>query len=88
MRYDNILELAKQLYEELQKAEEKYIIIDGRKEKIKSIEIITLKENKPTVPRFQIVTEKGSVLMFTPSQFLRRRYEIIQNGEKKTFIGA
>ncbi|AOS58356.1 SIFV_gp02-like protein [Sulfolobus islandicus filamentous virus 2] len=79
-----LIELAKNVARELKNADEKYIIINGKKEKILTIEIVQI----TTVPRFQIVTEKGTVLILTPSQFLRKKYELIKNGEKKAFFGV
>ncbi len=52
------------------------------------MEIINVKELKVASPRFKIVTEKGTVLILTPSQFLRRTYVIIENGVEKRIVGA
>ncbi|AAL27713.1 hypothetical protein SIFV0002 [Sulfolobus islandicus filamentous virus] len=79
-----LIDLAKNIARELKEADEKYIIINGKKERILAIEIVQI----TSMPRFQIVTEKGTVLILTPSQFLRKKYELIKNGEKKSFFGV
>jgi len=81
-------EVAKELFERLQKAKEKYIQIQNKREKIIDMEIITVKDLKVTSPRFRITTEEGTTLILTPSQFLRRKYIIIENGKEKRIVGA
>lgn len=83
-----LIELAKNVMKELQEADEKYILINNRPEKIVTIEMIQIKETPQSTPRFQIVTEKGTMLILTPSEFLRKKYEIVKNGERKTIKGA
>ena len=52
------------------------------------MEIITVKEFKIATPRFKIETEEGTVLILTPSQFLRKRYIIVENGVEKKIVGT
>jgi len=84
----NLEEVAKELFNELQKANEKYIQIQNKREKIIDMEIINIKELKATSPRFKITTAEGTTLILTPSQFLRRKYIIIENGKEKRIVGA
>jgi len=84
----NLEEVAKELFERLQKANEKYVQIENKREKIIDMEIITVKDLKVTSPRFKITTEEGTTLILTPSQFLRRKYIIIENGKEKRIVGA
>jgi len=88
MPRNNLEEIAKELFNKLQKAKEKYIQIQNKKEKITEMEIITVKDLKVTSPRFRITTEEGTTLILTPSQFLRRKYIIIENGVEKKIVGA
>ena len=83
----NLEEVAKEIFEELQKANEKYIQIQNKREKIVNMEIITVKDLKVTSPRFRITTEVGTILILTPSQFLRRKFTIIENGKEKRIVG-
>jgi len=84
----NLEEVAKELFDELQKANEKYIQVQDKREKIIEMEIINIKDLKVVSPRFKIVTEKGTLLILTPSQFLRKKYIIIENGKEKKIVGA
>ncbi len=88
MPHKNLEEIAKELFNELQKASEKYVQVKDKRERIIEMEIINVKELKVASPRFKIVTEKGTVLILTPSQFLRRTYVIIENGVEKRIVGA
>ena len=81
-------EVAKELFERLQNAKEKYIQIQNKREKIIDMEIITVKDLKVTSPRFRITTEEGTTLILTPSQFLRRKYIVIENGVEKRIVGV
>ena len=83
----NLEEVAKELFDELQKANEKYVQIQEKRERITEMEIINIKELKATSPRFKITTAEGTVLILTPSQFLRRKYIIIENGKEKKIVG-
>ena len=83
----NLEEVAKELFDELQKANEKYIQIQEKREKIVEMEIINIKELKATSPRFKITTAEGTTLILTPSQFLRRKYIIVENGKEKKIVG-
>jgi len=83
----NLDEIAKEVFEELQKANEKYVQIENRREKITEMEIITVKDLKATSPRFKITTDKGTTLLLTPSQFLKKKYIIIENGKEKRIVG-
>jgi len=88
MVYQDLMEVAKELYEKLRWADERYIVIQNKKEKIKEMEIVTIKMSRPALPRFKIVTEKGTVLLLTPSQFLRKKYVIIKDGKEQTVLGV
>lgn len=83
-----LLELAKQIAEELRQADEKYIIINNKKEKIIEVKMIQISETPQSTPRFQIVTEKGTILLLTPSEFLRKKYEVVKGGERKIIQGV
>jgi len=80
-------EVAKELFERLQKADEKYIQVQNKREKIINMEIITVKDLKVTSPRFKITTAEGTTLILTPSQFLKKKYIIIENGVEKRIVG-
>jgi hypothetical protein len=80
--------VAKDLYEKLKNAEEKYIVIQNEKEKITEMEIMQVYVAKPWSSRFKLVTENGTVLLLTPSQFLRKRYVIVKNGKEYNMIGS
>ena len=84
----NLEEVAKELFERLQKADEKYVQIQNKREKIIDMEIITVKDLKVTSPRFKITTAEGTTLILTPSQFLRRKYVVIENGVEKRIVGV
>jgi len=88
MPYRNLNEIAKEIYKEIKEADEKYVVINNRKEKIIEIEIIYLRETLNIPPRFKIVTEKGTVLLLTPAKFLRKKYVIVKDGKEKTIIGV
>ena len=88
MPYRNLNEIAKEIYKEIKEADEKYIVINNKREKIIEIEIIHLRETLTMPPRFKITTEKGTVLLLTPARFLRKKYVIIKNGKEKTIIGV
>jgi len=88
MPYRNLNEIAKEIYKEIKEAEEKYIVINNKKEKIIDIEIIYLKETLTTPPRFKIVTENNTVLILTPARLLRKKYIIVKDGKEKTIIGV
>jgi len=87
MPYKNLEEIARELFEKLRNAQEKYIQIQDKRERITRMEMITVKEFKIASPRFKIETEEGTVLILTPSQFLRRKYIIIENGIEKKIVG-
>ena len=87
MPYKNLEKLAKELFERLQKADEKYIQVQNKREKIINMEIITVKDLKVTSPRFKITTAEGTTLILTPSQFLKKKYIIIENGVEKRIVG-
>ena len=87
MPYKNLNEIAIKVYQELQNADEKYVTVENKKERIVEIEIMYMKETRPASPRFRIVTEKGTVLFLTPSKFLQKRYIIIKDGKEKMIIG-
>ena len=87
MTYHDLMEIAKELFEKLKWADEKYVVIENRKERITEIEIVTIKMTKPSLPRFKIITEKGTVLLLTPSQFLKKKYIIIKDGKEYRVIG-
>jgi len=86
--YRNLNEIAKEIYKEIKEAEEKYIVINNKKEKITDIEIIHLRETLTTPPRFKIVTENNTVLILTPARLLRKKYIIVKDGKEKTIIGV
>ena len=88
MTYNDLTEVAKELYEKLKRADERYIIIENEREKITEMEIVTIKMLRPSLPRFKIVTEKGKVLLLTPSQFLRKKYVIIKDGQEQVVLGT
>jgi hypothetical protein len=88
MPYKNLNEIAKEIYKEIKEADEKYIVLNNRKEKIIDIEIIHLRETLTTPPRFKILTENGTVLILTPARLLRKKYIIIKNGKEKVIIGV
>jgi len=88
MTYHDLMEIAKELFEKLKWADEKYVVIENRKERITEIEIVTIKMTKPSLPRFKIITEKGTVLLLTPSQFLKKKYIIIKDGKEQVVSGA
>ena len=87
MPYKNLNEIAMKVYQELKNADEKYVTIENKKERIVEIEIMNMKETRPASPRIRIVTEKGTVLFLTPSKFLTKRYIIIKDGKEKMIIG-
>ena len=84
----NLDEIAREIFEKLKNAEEKYVQVQNKKEKIVEMEIINVKELKATSPRFKITTEQGTILILTPSQFLRKTYIIIENGKEKKIVGV
>jgi predicted mannosyl-3-phosphoglycerate phosphatase (HAD superfamily) len=86
--YRNLNEIAKEIYKEIREADEKYIVINNKREKIIEIEIIYLRETLNMPPRFKITTEKGTVLLLTPARFLRKKYIVIKDGKEKTIIGV
>ena len=88
MTYKNLNQIAKEIYKEIKEADEKYIVINNKKERIIEIEIIYLRETLHTPPRFKIITEKGTVLLLTPASFLRKKYVIMKDGKEKTIIGV
>ena len=75
------------IYQELKNADEKYITVENKKERIVEIEMMHMKEARPASPRIRIVTDKGTVLFLTPSKFLEKRYIIIKDGKEKMIIG-
>jgi hypothetical protein len=87
MTYNDLTEVAKELYEKLKRADERYIVIENEREKITEMEIVTIKMLRPSLPRFKIITEKGKVLLLTPSQFLRKKYVIIKDGQEQVVLG-
>jgi len=88
MTYNDLIEVAKELFEKLKYADEKYVMIQNQKEKIMEMEIVTIKISRPSLPRFKLVTEKGTVLLLTPSQFLKKKYIIIKDGKEQVVSGA
>jgi len=87
MTYNDLLEVAKELYEKLKNADVAYLVSQHRREKITEVEIVTIRMTKPSAPRFRIVTESGTVLILTPSQFLRKKYIIIKDGKEYKVMG-
>ena len=88
MTYHDLMEIAKELFEKLKYADEKYIMIQNKKERIIEMEIVTIKISRPSLPRFKLVTEKGTTLLLTPSQFLKKKYIIVKNGKEQVVSGA
>lgn len=88
MPYRNLNEIAKEIYKEIREAEEKYIVINNKKEKIIDIEIIYLRETLTMPPRFKITTENNTVLILTPAKLLRKKYIIVKDGKEKVIIGV
>ena len=88
MSYHDLTEVAKELFEKLKWADEKYVMIQNRKERITEMEIITIKISRPSLPRFKLVTERGTVLLLTPSQFLKKKYIIVKDGKEQVVSGA
>ena len=87
MTYNDLLEVAKELYQKLKEADESYLVTQHGREKIIEIEIVTIKMIKPSAPRFRITTESGAVLLLTPSQFLKKKYIIIKDGKEYKIMG-
>jgi hypothetical protein len=87
MTYNDLLEIAKELYEKLKNADVAYLVSQHGREKITEVEIVTIRMTKPSAPRFRIVTESGAVLLLTPSQFLRKKYIIIKDGKEYKVMG-
>jgi len=88
MPYHDLMEIAIELYEKLKDVEEKYIMIQNEREKITELEIIKINMGKPSLSRFRLVTEKGTVLLLTPSQFLKKKYVIVKDGKEYHMIGS
>jgi len=88
MPYHNLMEIAKELYDKLKDAEKRYIMIQNEKEKITEMEMVKIEMGRPSSPRFRLVTEKGTVMLLTPSQFLKRKYVIVKNGKEYNMIGS
>jgi hypothetical protein len=82
------MEIARELYHKLQDAEEKYIMIQNEREKITEIEVIKIDVGKPSLSRFRLVTEKGTILLLTPSQFLKKKYVVVKDGKEYHMIGS
>ena len=87
MTYNDLLEVAHELYQKIKEADEAYLITQHGREKITEVEIVTIKMIKPSAPRFKITTESGAVLLLTPSQFLKKKYIIIKDGKEYKVMG-
>ncbi len=88
MPHKNLEEIAKELFNELQKASEKYVQVKDKREKIIEMEIINVKELKVASPRFKIVTEKGNGTDTDTITILEENVCIIENGVEKRIVGA
>ena len=88
MPYHDLTKIAKELYKKLEEAEERYIMIQGKEEKITEIEMVKIEMGRPSSPRFKLVTETGTMLLLTPSQFLKKSYLVIKKGKKYRLIGS
>ena len=88
MPYHDLMTIAQELYQRLKNAEGKYIMIQNEREKITELEIIKINMGKPSLSRFRLVTEKGTVLLLTPSQFLKKKYVIVKDGKEYHMIGS
>ena len=87
MTYNDLLEVARELYQKIKEADEAYLVTQHGREKITEVEMVTIKMIKPSAPRFRITTESGAVLLLTPSQFLRKKYIIIKDGKEYKVMG-
>jgi len=87
MTYNDLLEVAKELYQKLKEADVAYLVTQHGREKITDVEVVQIKMIKPSLPRFRITTESGAVLLLTPSQFLRKKYIIIKDGKEYKMMG-
>jgi len=87
MTYNDLLEVARELYQKIKEADEAYLVTQHGREKITEIEIVTIRMIRPPSPRFKITTESGAVLLLTPSQFLRKKYIIIKDGKEYKIMG-